>query len=140
MTDDHVKRLLSHVGDNLETLELVNCFRAHAQAEYDPGDTCGRDVLDLEVREPLTFVSLNAVAKYCHRLQFFCLLDNQYTRPNEAWNLDEARDCDVSLELVKEANSDLTCVFPSSYVDIYGAFTMIFGVTKGTIYENPWQF
>lgn len=146
MTDDHVHSLLRAIGNKLETLELVNCFRAHGPAEHDPDDKYGNEVLDLEVRQPLTYMSLNAVAKYCHWLQFFRLLDNRYAYPNETWDLVDARACDQSLELVKEANnSSLSYMYEKTYEYMYSPAEYfpglpLFGIEKGTLYENPWAW
>ena len=143
MTDGHVQCLLRHVGEKLETLELVNCFRAYPPEwdELDDEDSYGMRVLFSENREALSVVSLNAVARYCRRLKYFRLLDEKYKK--KTWTWDNVEDDFLeSMELVKESNPELTDVV--DYEDIYDTVfspqwfrDQPFYIEKGTIYQNP---
>ena len=146
MTDRHVQSLLSHVGDKLETLELVNCFRVHP-LEYDDPDVdpdvpfddfneYGGEEFDFENLEALSAVSLNAVANYCHQLKFFHLLDDMYREWPGRWYPVED-DFVESMELVKESNPELTDAV--DYENIYDAALrkQRFYMEKGTIYQYP---
>ena len=97
MSERHIHALLSVVGKDLQTLELINCGLRHYSP--DPRDL-HREHLFFErydVRTPMSTRSLQVIAKFCGHLRVLRVLCEDYT-PEEAYEWDTA------LEAVLRAN------------------------------------
>lgn len=101
MSDGHVHALLSVVGKDLQTLELVNCGLRHyspdprdLHSEHNFFERCEH------ANTPISTRSLQVIAKFCGHLRVLRVLREDYT-PEEAYEWDAA------LEAVLRANPRL---------------------------------
>ena len=141
MTDDCVNILLSTIGSNLEVLELIDCCMLHKKARYSDQPYI-YEPFPMEDRTPLSHRSLKAVARHCTQLRYFRLVDVHYSgiidQEKKNWTEMEAAWCNREMESIKSANPHLAGgVQNINYEALFGGEQKVFGIQKGTIYQNP---